>query len=248
MGASQVLIPPGVAGADVTQRTFNASVAAGHGQCPPSITTNGKRIRVTLTRAFLSQQPIGWLNEWTADLESQGCIAPGTSQKLAEQIAQALPLDIDRAFHLLHSNQIDITSQMRIQVLSPILREGLAPDRPIPEPAETSGKGNSITVNIKSSANLLGYETAMYAVEARPVESDSASFLFTPIVTSATTPNAAPNLPPTIFNFRRRPHSTGSSMKRSRPNTPRSSLPPAPAQSWSGAPKYSRQERRPATS
>jgi hypothetical protein len=116
---------------------------------------------------MLLQQPIGWLNEWTADLESQGCIASGTSAKLAEQIAEALPLDIDQAFHLLHSNQLDITSQMRIQVVSPIVHEGVAPDSPIQESAETSGKGNSITVNIKSSANLLGYETASYAVQTK---------------------------------------------------------------------------------
>src|ERR1700693_3761990 len=167
-----VLIPPGVANPDVAQRTFNANVAAGRGQCPSNagpitIHTKGKRIRVTVTREMLLQQPIGWLNEWTADLESQGCIAPGTSPKLAEQIAEALPLDIDQAFHLLHSNQIDITSQMRIQVVSPIVREGVAPNSPIVDSAETSGKGNSITVNIQSSANLLGYETASYAVQTK---------------------------------------------------------------------------------
>jgi len=167
-----VLIPPGVASPDVAQRTFNANVAAGRGQCPSTggpiaIQTRRKRIRVTVTRELLLQEPIGWLNEWTADLESQGCIAPGTSPKLAEQIAEALPLDIDQAFHLLHSNQIDITSQMRIQVVSPIVREGVAPNSPIPESAETSGKGNSITVNIKSSASLLGYETVSYTVQTK---------------------------------------------------------------------------------
>ena len=167
-----VLIPPGVAKPDVAQRTFNANVAAGHGQCPSTrgpiaIQTNGRHIRVTVTRELLLQQPIGWLNEWTADLESQGCIAPGTGPKLAEQIAESLPLDIDQAFHLLHSNQIDITAQMRIQVVSPIVREGVAPNSPIVESAETSGRGNSITVNIKSSANLLGYETASYAVQTK---------------------------------------------------------------------------------
>ena len=171
-GVNPVLVPPGVAKPDVAQRTFNANVAAGRGQCPSTpgpitIQTKGKRIRVTVTREMLLQQPIGWLNEWTADLESQGCIAPGTSPKLAEQIAEALPLDIDQAFHLLHSNQIDITSQMRIQVVSPIVREGVAPNSPIVDSAETSGKGNSITVNIQSSANLLGYETASYAVQTK---------------------------------------------------------------------------------
>ncbi len=167
-----VLIPPGVAKPDVAQRTFNANVAAGHGQCPSTrgpiaIQTSGRQIRVTVTRELLLQQPIGWLNEWTADLESQGCIAPGTGPKLAEQIAESLPLDIDQAFHLLHSNQIDITAQMRIQVVSPIVREGVAPNSPVVDSAETSGRGNSITVNIKSSANLLGYETASYAVQTK---------------------------------------------------------------------------------
>ncbi len=167
-----VLIPPGVAKPDVAQRTFNANVAAGRGQCPSTsgpitIQTNRKHIRVTVTRELLLQQPVGWLNEWTADLESQGCIAPGTGPKLAEQIAESLPLDIDQAFHLLHSNQIDITAQMRIQVVSPIVREGAAPDSPILESVETSGRGNSLTVGIKSSANLLGYETASYAVQTK---------------------------------------------------------------------------------
>jgi hypothetical protein len=167
-----VLVPPGVAQPNVAQRTFNANVAAGNGKCPSTsgpitIKTSGSRIRVTVTRELLLGQPIGWLNEWTADLESQGCIAPGTSPKFAEQIAEALPLNIDQAFHLLYSNQLDLTSQMMIQVLSPIVREGAAADSPELDPAQTTGKGNSITVNLKSSADLLGYETASYAVQTK---------------------------------------------------------------------------------
>jgi hypothetical protein len=168
MGGNQVLVPPGVVNADVTQRTFKVKIAAGHGACPPSITTSGKRIGVKLTREFLLQQPFGWLNVWTADLESQGCIVPGAGPSLAQQIAEALPLEINRAFQLLYSNQLDITPQMRIQVLSPIVRAGAAPNSPILESAETSGRGNSLTVAIKSSPNLLGYETASYAVRTKP--------------------------------------------------------------------------------
>jgi hypothetical protein len=164
---NQILVPPGAANADVAQRTFNVKIAAAHGVCPPAITTHRKRIRVTLTREFLSQQPIGWLTEWTADLESQGCIVPGAGPSLAQEIAEALPLELNRASQLLFSSQLDITPQMRIQVVSPILREGAAPDSPILESAETSGRGNSLTVGIKSSANLLGYETAMYDVQQR---------------------------------------------------------------------------------
>ena len=170
-----VLVPPGVAKPDVAQRTFNVSVHsvhAGHGHCAPTagpiaIQTSRKRTRVTVTRETLLQQPVGWLTEWTADLEARGCIAPGTGSKLAEQIAEALPLDMNRAFQLLYSNQLDITPQMRIQVVSPILRADAPAGSPILEPVETSGKENSLTVKLKSSVNLLGYETASYAVQTK---------------------------------------------------------------------------------
>jgi hypothetical protein len=171
-GANPVLVPPGVATLDLAQRTLRANVAAGQRKCSPSsgpiaLKAKGKRVRITVTREMLLQQPAGWLTEWTSDLESEGCLTPGGGLRLAEQIAEALPLNIDQAFHLLYSNQLDITSQMRIQVLSPIVREGAAPDSLALEPAQATGKGNSITVNMKSSADLLGYETAFYAVQTK---------------------------------------------------------------------------------
>ena len=167
----QVLVPPRVANPDLAQRTFRSDRMAGSGKCPPSpgspaIRTRGDRIEVTVTREMLLRQPIGWLSEWTASLESQGCIAPGAGPKVAEQIAAALPLDMNQAIRLLYSDQLDITPQMRIQVVSPILREGATLNDPILA-EETSGNGNSITVGIKSTANLLGYETAMYTVQPK---------------------------------------------------------------------------------
>ena len=172
-GGNPVLVPPGVATPDLAQRTLKTNAAAGQRKCSPSagpiaFKTSGRRIRITVTRETLLQQPAGWLTEWTADLESQGCLAPGAGPKLAEQVAEALPLDLNRAFQLLHSNQLDITPQMTIQVVSPILREGAATDTPLAEPVETSGRGTSLTVRLRSTANLLGYETASYAVRPKP--------------------------------------------------------------------------------
>jgi hypothetical protein len=172
--AGQVLVPPRVAKPNLAQRTFSTDVGAVSGKCPswsgssPSviaIKTNGKRIQVTVTRELLLRQPTGWLSEFTAGLESQGCIAPGATPKLAEEVAAALPLDMNQAIRLLYSNQLDITPQMRIQVVSPILREGGTPNDPILTSVEKSGDGGGITASVKSSANLLGYETAMYAVQ-----------------------------------------------------------------------------------
>jgi len=167
----QVLVPPRVLNPDLAQRTFRSDVTAGSGKCPsspglPTIRTHDDRIDVTVTREMFLRQPVGWLSEWTANLESQGCIAPGTGPKVAEQIAAALPLDMNQAIRLLYSDQLDITPQMRIQVVSPILREGASLNDPILQ-QETTGNGNSITVAIKSTANLLGYETAMYTVQPK---------------------------------------------------------------------------------
>jgi hypothetical protein len=169
--AGQILVPPRVAKSDLAQRAFRSDVMAGSGKCPslpgsPAIKMHGHRIQVTVTRELLVQQPTGWLSEWTADLESQGCIAPGKGPRLAEEVATALPLDMNQTIRLLYSNQLDITPQMRIQVVSPILREGATLNDPILTSVEQSGNGG-ITASVKSTANLLGYETAMYAVEPK---------------------------------------------------------------------------------
>ena len=170
--ASQILVPPRVAKPDLPQRTLRSNVTAGSGKCPslpgsPAITTHGNRIQVTVAKEMLLQQPTGWLSEWTASLESQGCIAPGAGPKLAEEIAAALPLDMNQSIRLLYSNQLDITPQMRIQVVSPILKGGATLKDPILTSVEQSGNGNGITASLTSSANLLGYETAMYAVQPK---------------------------------------------------------------------------------
>lgn len=140
-----VLVPPRVANPDLAERTFRSDVTAGSGKCPsspgsPAIRTHGDRIEVTVTREMLLRQPIGWLSEWTASLETQGCIAPGAGPNVAEQIAEALPLDMNQAIRLLYSDQLDITPQMRIQVVSPILQEGASLDDPPLTSVETSGE------------------------------------------------------------------------------------------------------------
>jgi hypothetical protein len=179
-GTGDILIPPGVATPDLAKRTFAVDLIAGHGACPPAIRVKGKRVSVTVTRDMLVQQPQGWLTTWAEGIESQGCIAPGEAVKLAGRIAESLPLDPTLAVHLLYasdrqSGQVDIAPPVRLQVVSPILRDGAAPDAPI---IDTSGNGNSLTVTLKSSDNLIGYETAWYAAQPR---AGGVGFTITPL-------------------------------------------------------------------
>lgn len=161
-GTGQVLIPPGIASPDLARRTFVADVAPGHGVCPPNIRRKKKRVLVTVNRDGLLKSPPGWLTTWAAGLESQGCIAEGEGPKLAARIAESLPLDPDVAFHLLYPN--DIVPPVRLQVVSPVLRDGEALDARL---IDTSGNGNSLNITLKSSDNLIGYETALYAVRPK---------------------------------------------------------------------------------
>jgi hypothetical protein len=53
---------------------------------------------------------------------------------------------------------------VQLQVVSPILRDGATPDAPI---IDTSGDGNTLNLTIKTTDNLIGYESALYAVQPK---------------------------------------------------------------------------------
>ena len=172
--AKEMMIPPDVARGDLTKRSFNVNVAAGNGRCPSSgagirIQTNKKRTYMTVTREMLLNRPAGWLNGWTADLESEGCISVGAGSKLAEEIAWALPLEMNQSFHLLYSDQIDVTPQMRLQVVSPILDREQPKDASTPGSIEASNELSGVTLTASSGKNLIGYEIASYSVRAKAI-------------------------------------------------------------------------------
>ncbi|MGA9623005.1 MAG: hypothetical protein WBL65_06875 [Bryobacteraceae bacterium] len=187
-GAGSVLIPPGVSRPDVAQRTFTADIAAGHGSCGPAegaiaIQSRHGRVRITVTRGPLLKQPAGWLSAWTAQAEAQGCIAAGEGLKLAARIVEALPLDPRAAWRLLHANDlqtgyVDLGPETRLQVVSPILREGSPPDAPILDASNLTGEGNRLTLDLNPTPNLVGYETAWYAVQPK---SGQIGFAITPL-------------------------------------------------------------------
>ncbi|HEX4278295.1 MAG TPA: hypothetical protein VHZ74_23230 [Bryobacteraceae bacterium] len=160
--SSQVLVPPGVAKADLAQRTLKTDIAAGKGHCPPGIRVKGRRVVATVNREqFQNSSADGWLASWAAQAESQGCIAAGQAPKLAARAAEALPLDPQMAFHALYP--ADVVPPVRLQVVSPILKDEAAP---VFTEQQTAGKGNQLAVTLNAD-NLIGYETALYAVQPK---------------------------------------------------------------------------------
>jgi hypothetical protein len=176
---AEVLIPPDVTKKDLARRTFKADIA-GDGRCAAAtgvidiVVTKrprGNTARVTVTAGKLNEQPSEWLRSWASQLEERHCLAPGQGLKLAEKIAESVPLDPAGAFHLLYrddrkTGEVDIDEQIRLQVVSPLWREpgvGMI-DGPL---LSVEGNDSHLTVTAKASDNLLGYERTLYSVQPK---------------------------------------------------------------------------------
>lgn len=167
-----VLVPPGVESPEVSRRTIDTRFRALRKPCPVDGSVIGlrqtrNRLQVTVAREMLSKQPQGWLAEWAADLEERGCLRPGDGPALARRVAEALPLAANSVFRLLYSNQLDVTPAMRLQVVSPILREGEEEDSAADIQADAANP-NSLTLTLRAPRNLAGFEKAWYAVRPKP--------------------------------------------------------------------------------
>jgi hypothetical protein len=168
-----VLIPPGVADPGLTERVFAVDAADGNESCSlhdgaVRLQQRKKKIRTTVNRALLERQRSGWLADWSAKVEAQGCIARGGSEKLARVIVESVPLDPSVAYRLLHtsflSGYVDLGPEIELEVRSPIPEEALAAagDFAI---SRVSGAGNRLDVDLKSTHGAVGYEIAWYGIQ-----------------------------------------------------------------------------------
>jgi len=160
------LVPPGTEAA-LAQRKLKVDVATASGTCPAPIRKQKHRIRLAVDRDTLSSQPQGWLTKWTASLESSGCLAPGQAPLLATNIAEALPLDPEITRRILYPN--DLVPPVRLEVVSPILRDPTDKADLFTAVEPPAGTDAVINLTLKSTDNLIGYETAVYAI--RPLSS-----------------------------------------------------------------------------
>jgi hypothetical protein len=179
-----VLVPPRVIQPDLAQAKLTVAVVQWRPSCAPDgnaitvLPRKKKKVQLTISRENLLKQPVGWLSQWTTQAEAQGCLAPHTGLHLAMRILESLPLDPSAAYRLLHADNIskgyiDLGPQNELQVVSPVLKEGSASDAAVLEITSVTGSGAHLDVGVKSSSNLIGYETAWYAFRLKPDGSGS---------------------------------------------------------------------------
>ena len=197
--ANNVLTPPG-AGPSATQGTVKTE-AGSKGVCPPGIRLRRREALVKVDRAELTNRPPGWLTTWSNDLESNGCIAEGAAFPLANSIAESLPLEMNAAFRLLKSSDPDVVEihpNVRLQIMTPIMAEGVSPDAPIIEAATVTGNGTTLNVDARFTENLLGYETTWYSVQPKK---QFPGVSVTPFATERHVNNQTVKVPSPIHNY-----------------------------------------------
>jgi hypothetical protein len=157
-----------------------AEIAPGKARCAPEggiqLQPVRKKLRVTVDRdALLKQRQPGWLADWSMRAEAQGCVALGRGEELAELILESAPMDSVAAARLMNagflSGYVDLGQWSRLEVHSPLLREGAALDASLLNgtrvgqvrrvaPQEYSGD-----VDADLAPSVIGFETAWYGVE-----------------------------------------------------------------------------------
>jgi len=175
--STPVLIPPGVTVAAIPQVSLVAPALNWRIPCAPpgdavTIRKRGKRIQVTVSRDALQKQSPGWLANWTAAAESQGCLAPGSGLELAIRILESVPLDPATAYRLLQSGNAargytDLGPYTCLQVVTPIYRDASDADAPITQIGPTTGTDQSLNVAVHMTNPQYGVETSWYRFQPR---------------------------------------------------------------------------------
>lgn len=168
--AGVVLVPPKVARPETASGRITEA-AGGGTACPDGGDTlraviRGKRVRIDVQREALASRPQGWLWNWTAEAERGGCLPAGTGLRVMARIVESVPLDPRVAQRLMAADRrvswVEIGPESRLQVVTPILREGAAADAPVVETTSVTGSGAVLNVDVKATNALVGFETAWF--------------------------------------------------------------------------------------
>jgi hypothetical protein len=189
---NRMLVPPG---------TPRPVVLKGAKNCPSSdaipAQRKGSRTILAVDSDTLGKQPPGWLAAWAANAEESGCVTSGAGPAVAERLLESAPQSLNAGYRLMHadharSGYVDLGPANRLEVVTPILRKGSGPSALEVTNTTVTGTDQSLVVTAKTSDDLLGVETAWYAVRPEGITPVSAQTRIQGVV--ATQPGPAKNL------------------------------------------------------
>ncbi len=165
------LIPPDIQKTGVTRAVIRIAPTGRKTVCSPS--PHGLLIerkwlsapRVIVTGDALKSTSGAELFTWTVALEKQGCIPANEAFRLAENVIDALPLDLAKRRELVRARG-DLKPVNSLRVVSPIYKPGATTDAG-EITAITQGSNYSLNVDVRDSHATTGYEIDWYDVSVR---------------------------------------------------------------------------------
>lgn len=139
-----------------------------------SVVARKGRLRVTMNRERLAGAKRGLATDVAARLEAANCLSPSEAHAFALDAATTVvPLAIEASNSLVYASglagYLDLRPGYRLRLVRPLLRAGAGPNASAISSVggATMNSDGSLNVDARSSADLLGYETAWYEIERR---------------------------------------------------------------------------------
>jgi hypothetical protein len=122
------------------------------------------RAQLTVNGEALARKEGGWLAVWSAEAETNGCVAQGDGLALADRVLESAPLGIGMPYRLMHPEQgrsgyVDLGPENRLEVVTPV-----GADEAAAEIVAVEGSDRSLIVTAKGQPGFLGVERTWYAV------------------------------------------------------------------------------------
>ena len=170
-----MLAPPGIRNLAGNSKTFALRPGTRSPDCMSDrggikIVTRRDKVKVSMQQDTLEAMPAGWLSRWADTLIDGGCL-PGVERGLlVKRILEACPLDIRDTYRTAFgqpstSDFIDFRPGQKLKIVGPVLRDNAEPLNLTVDSTDSDGAGG-LSLAVRSSSNLLGYEESRYLIVA----------------------------------------------------------------------------------
>jgi hypothetical protein len=161
------LVPPEAKDVTVVRATVRLTRIPRKTVCSPSphglfVERKGSTgARLVVTREALASTTSAELFSWALGLEKQGCIPANEAFRLAENVVDALPLDLAKRQRLLRGRG-DLKPVNSLRVVAPVLKPGTSGNLAETTSVTQGANPGSLEVEVRSNPGVIGYEIDWY--------------------------------------------------------------------------------------
>ena len=137
------------------------------------VEVRGNRGHVFIQRDTLTARPPGWLPRWVDLLSERGCLPLSQRRPFVRTVLESYPLDLTRTYtvafgQFYSASYVDFRRGQKLKVVGPVFRDGTPEGtRSVqPDAVEITGKDGNLSIAVRSSRNLIGYEESWYSIES----------------------------------------------------------------------------------